>query len=126
MAKRINFYHSVRSVADAAELKARDYPWRLSASLLLDQGQLEAQVELEIPVEAANVMFEFAEFYTVQRRLRNRIQSDAADTDANGSSIVYAIDASGIENDVIGGLQCPRCSRNVTNRYGICRSCGVR
>jgi hypothetical protein len=125
MVKRINFYHSVRSVADAAELKSREHPWRLSTCLQLNEGQCDAQIELDIPVEAANVMFEFASFHTVQagQDYHGRFNSNEAMWSSLPTANVF--DANGTEQNSSGGLQCPRCSRQVTDRYGICRSCGV-
>jgi hypothetical protein len=123
LVKKINVYHSGRAVADAVELKTREHSWKLSGSLFLNQGQTAARVDLDIPIEAANIMFEFAEFYSkipaqmVQRR-RGSMSSGLLDV-----AEVLPLAASG--SGASEGLQCPRCSRQVTDRYGICRSCGV-
>jgi hypothetical protein len=67
----------------------------------LDPERLSVQVELPLPLLAANLMFEYAEFHDV----------------ANGECV------SGRERGAAGML-CPRCGRPVTDMHGICRQCG--
>lgn len=122
--KCINIFHSMRTVADAAELKTKDHDWRKSASIMLKPGQTEARIELDIPLVAANIMFEFSEFYSGRTPSRTGRGLGAGARNSSGRDSVEAPQPEA--NDILGEerLQCPRCSRQVTDRYGICRSCG--
>lgn len=117
LVKRIDVYVSARVVTDAAELRSGDHAWEKLVSLSVSPGQTEVVVDLESPKVAANFMFEYAEFYG----------------SSSASGVVHPV--IGVESGTelsVGGetenygdrMQCPRCSRQVTDRYGICRSCG--
>jgi E3 ubiquitin-protein ligase UBR4 len=67
--------------------------WHRAGTVQLTPGQTEATLALPLPVAACNLMVEFDAFYVAE-------QSAAQET-----------------------LQCPRCSRAVTDRHGICRNC---
>lgn len=67
--------------------------WQKAGSAQLAPGQTEATLSLPLPVAALNLMVEFDTFHVAE-------QSAAQET-----------------------LQCPRCSRAVTDRHGICRNC---
>lgn len=99
--KTIKVFFSPRPVAVVAELKADQYStkWQLCAVLSLSRGATRASASLAFPVVAANIKFEFSEFYE-----RPGEKERAGD----GSMVVH----------------CPRCTRVVTNAHGVCGNCG--
>jgi E3 ubiquitin-protein ligase UBR4 len=96
LVKRVDVLASSRVVADAAELRSSDVAWKKVATMRLSRGQTEVFANLDVLPVVANLMFEFAEIYS-----------------SSSSSVLDA-----------ERMQCPRCSRQVADRYGICRSCG--
>lgn len=112
--RRVQVYTSPRSVSDGAELKRQDHPWRLVAVLALGPTQTEAKVDLPVAVVASNVKVAFTDFHP------------SADSSGGlgGGGAGGSGGGSGRSADVGGErLQCPRCSRPVNDRHGICRNC---
>jgi len=93
--RTINVLYSCRPVDQASELNAASHPWRMSKAITLGLRQTEAKLTFSIPIVAENLMFEFAELHA---------------TDGDGASSSER-------------LLCPRCSRTVSDRHGICRNC---
>ncbi|KAF3783370.1 Auxin transport protein [Nymphaea thermarum] len=91
--KVLNLYYNNRPVADLAELKNNWSLWKRAKSCHLTFNQTELKVEFPIPITACNFMIELDSFYE-------------------------NLQASSLES-----LQCPRCSRNVTDKHGICSNC---
>ncbi|CAN6479149.1 unnamed protein product [Victoria cruziana] len=91
--KVLNLYYNNRPVADLAELKNNWSLWKRAKSCHLTSNQTELKVEFPIPITACNFMIELDSFYE-------------------------NLQASSLES-----LQCPRCSRNVTDKHGICSNC---
>lgn len=119
-AKSIDVSYSSRTVTDAAELKSAEHPWRKLRSLELGSSSTEACVDLVIPVPAANIKLEFTEFHTltdVSTASRDCMEGESA---SNSGTNARRPDPSSNVNE---NLQCPRCSRPVTDRHGICRNC---
>jgi RNA polymerase subunit RPABC4/transcription elongation factor Spt4 len=80
-------------VADLSELKNNWSLWKRAKSCYLAFNQTELKVEFSIPITACNFMIELDPFYE-------------------------NLQASSLES-----LQCPRCSRYVTGKHGICSNC---
>ena len=99
-AKTIAVSFTPRQVADVNELKSSDYEelWQECATLTLTRGATQASCILPIAVTAANLKFEYRDFY-------DRAGGSRA---ADGSFVLF----------------CPRCSRPVNNAHGVCGSCG--
>ncbi|KAL9261274.1 Auxin transport protein BIG-like protein, partial [Drosera capensis] len=91
--KVLNLYYNNRPVTDLSELKNNWSLWRRAKSCHLSVNQTELKVEFGIPITACNLMIELDSFYE-------------------------NLQASSMEP-----LQCPRCSRSVTDRHGICGNC---
>ncbi|KAF8389895.1 hypothetical protein HHK36_024413 [Tetracentron sinense] len=91
--KVLNLYYNNRPVADLSELKNNWSLWKRSKSCHLAVNQTELKVEFPIPITACNFMIELDSFYE-------------------------NLQASSLES-----LQCPRCSRSVTDKHGICNNC---
>ncbi|KAK1310864.1 Auxin transport protein BIG [Acorus calamus] len=91
--KVLNLYYNNRPVADLSELKNNWSLWRRAKSCHLVFNQTELKVEFPIPITACNFMIELDSFYE-------------------------NLQASSLES-----LQCPRCSRSVTDKHGICSNC---
>lgn len=89
-----------RQVAEVNELKSSDYEqlWQECATLNITKGATHASCILPIAVTAANLKFEYRDFY-------DRVGGSRA---ADGSFVLF----------------CPRCSRPVNNAHGVCGSCG--
>lgn len=119
-AKKIDVSYSTRSLSDAAELKSLNHPWQPLNSLYLGPSATEATVTLTVPIAIANVKFEFVEFH-------NFSESAAVEPIGTRGTSVISRDGGGTRRNVSGraaeNLQCPRCSRSVTDRHGICRNC---
>ena len=98
--KTIAIYFTPRQVRDAVELKTEDYSsfWQPCGTLSLTRGATRISYTLPDPVVAANLRFEYKDFY-----------------DRPGGS--RAADGSPI-------LHCPRCTRVVNNTHGVCGHCG--
>ena len=99
-AKTIVVSFTPRQVAEVNELKSRDseHLWQECATLTLTRGTTQASCTLPIAITAANLKFEYRDFY-------DRAGGSRA---ADGSFILF----------------CPRCSRTVNNAHGVCGSCG--
>ncbi|XP_020522820.1 auxin transport protein BIG [Amborella trichopoda] len=91
--KVLNLYYNNRPVADLSELKNNWSLWKRAKSCHLAFNQTELKVEFPIPITACNFMIELDSFYE-------------------------NLQASSLES-----LQCPRCSRYVTDKHGICGNC---
>ncbi|THU64013.1 hypothetical protein C4D60_Mb01t21950 [Musa balbisiana] len=91
--KILNLYYNNRPVSDLSELKNNWSLWKRAKSCHLAFNQTELKVEFPIPIAACNFMIELDSFYE-------------------------NLQASSLES-----LQCPRCSRAVTDKHGICSNC---
>uniref|UniRef100_A0A1D1Y594 Auxin transport protein BIG n=1 Tax=Anthurium amnicola TaxID=1678845 RepID=A0A1D1Y594_9ARAE len=91
--KVLNLYYNNTPVADLSELKNNWSLWKRAKSCHLAFNQTELKVEFPIPITACNFMIELDSFYE-------------------------SLQASSLES-----LQCPRCSRSVTDKHGICSNC---
>ncbi|XP_048230333.1 auxin transport protein BIG [Ricinus communis] len=91
--KVFNLYYNNRPVADLSELKNNWSLWKRAKSCHLAFNQTELKVEFPIPITACNFMIELDSFYENLQALS------------------------------LEPLQCPRCSRPVTDKHGICSNC---
>ncbi|KAF3945345.1 hypothetical protein CMV_028261 [Castanea mollissima] len=91
--KVLNLYYNNRPVADLSELKNNWALWKRAKSCHLAFNQTELKVEFPIPITACNFMIELDSFYENLQALS------------------------------LEPLQCPRCSRPVTDKHGICSNC---
>lgn len=91
--KVLNLYYNNRPVSDLSELKNNWSLWKRAKSCHLAFNQTELKVEFPIPITACNFMIELDSFYENLQALS------------------------------LEPLQCPRCSRPVTDRHGICSNC---
>ncbi|KAI3784947.1 hypothetical protein L1987_44055 [Smallanthus sonchifolius] len=91
--KVLNLYYNNRPVADLAELKNNWSLWKRAKICHLTFNQTELKVDFPIPITACNFMIELDSFYENLQALS------------------------------LEPLQCPRCSRPVTDRHGICGNC---
>ncbi|GAA0151174.1 ubiquitin-protein ligase [Lithospermum erythrorhizon] len=91
--KVLNLYYNNRPVADLSELKNNWSLWKRAKSCCLASNQTELIVEFPIPITACNFMIELDSFYENLQALS------------------------------LEPLQCPRCSRPVTDKHGICTNC---
>lgn len=91
--KVLNLYYNNRPVVDLSELKNNWSLWKRAKSCHLSLNQTELKVDFSIPITACNFMIELDSFYE-------------------------NLQASSLES-----LQCPRCSRPVTDKHGICSNC---
>nr|XP_016439279.1 PREDICTED: auxin transport protein BIG-like [Nicotiana tabacum] len=91
--KVLNLYYNNRPVADLSELKNNWSLWKRAKSCHLAFNQTELKVDFAIPITACNFMIELDSFYENLQALS------------------------------LEPLQCPRCSRAVTDKHGICNNC---
>ncbi|KAL5582074.1 hypothetical protein UlMin_014516 [Ulmus minor] len=91
--KVLNLYYNNRPVADLSELKNNWSLWKRAKSCHLAFNQTELKVDFPIPITACNFMIELDSFYENLQALS------------------------------LEPLQCPRCSRPVTDKHGICSNC---
>ncbi|XP_057491487.1 auxin transport protein BIG-like isoform X2 [Actinidia eriantha] len=91
--KVLNLYYNNRPVADLSELKNNWAYWKRAKSCHLTFNQTELKVDFPIPIIACNFMIELDSFYENLQALS------------------------------LEPLQCPRCSRPVTDKHGICNNC---
>ncbi|KAF8012749.1 hypothetical protein BT93_I0796 [Corymbia citriodora subsp. variegata] len=91
--KVLNLYYNNRPVADLSELKNNWSLWKRAKSCHLTFNQTELKVEFPVPITACNFMIELDSFYENLQALS------------------------------LEPLQCPRCSRPVTDKHGICSNC---
>lgn len=117
--KRIDVLYSTRIVSDATELKSPGHPWNNLKSIMLDPNSSEATILLSLPVAISNVKFQFTEFYIVN----DSQASEGSTSRSDPSNVIAGSSASRHINRTGDTLQCPRCSRAVTDRHGICRNC---
>jgi hypothetical protein len=99
-AKSIVVFFTPRQVSEVSQLKSADYEhlWQECGKISLGRCTTRASCTLPIPVTAANLKFEYRDFY-----------DRAGESGASDGSFV---------------LFCPRCSRQVNNAHGVCGSCG--
>lgn len=97
--KEITIYTAPRPVREANELKGEAFrsKWERCGQISLPKGATRGSCKLNKPVVAANLRFEYSEFY-----------ERAGGKPDDGSFVVH----------------CPRCSRVVTNAHGVCGNCG--
>jgi hypothetical protein len=93
LVKTINLFYNNKPVQEITQLKGKWSLWKKFASLELAADEMEATVDLAIPIVATNIMIEFAAFHEL---------------------------AAG---NLAQRMLCPRCNRPVTDRHGICRHC---
>lgn len=91
--KVLNLYYNNRPVADLSELKNNWSLWKRAKTCHLAFNQTELKVDFPIPITACNFMIELDSFYENLQALS------------------------------LEPLQCPRCSRPVTDKHGICSNC---
>ncbi|KAL5739314.1 hypothetical protein ACOSQ2_028494 [Xanthoceras sorbifolium] len=91
--KVLNLYYNNRPVSDLSELKNNWSLWKRAKNCHLAFNQTELKVEFPIPITACNFMIELDSFYENLQALS------------------------------LEPLQCPRCSRPVTDKHGICSNC---
>ena len=98
--KTVAIFFTPRQVNDAAELKSEEYSgtWQLCGNLSLSRGATRISYALPASVVAANLRFEYKQFF----------ERPGGSRTADGSPI----------------LHCPRCTRVVTNAHGVCGHCG--
>jgi len=100
LVKKIGISFSPRQVGNVNDLKSIEYAdiWQQCGTLSLARGSVRASCILKTPVVAANLKFEYLEFY---EKVGGSRSSD-------------------------GGLllTCPRCTRVVNNAHGVCGHCG--
>ena len=99
-AKSIGVYFSPRPVKDINDLKQTEYSplWQRVGTLALPRGGNKVSLTLPCPINAANLKFEYEEFY---EKLSNNRPS--------GAIIIH----------------CPRCTRVVNHAHGgVCGNCG--
>lgn len=101
LVKTVAVYFSPRHVEEVSDLKGDDYlpHWQHCGNFCLSRGANRSSLKLFEPVVAANLKFEYAEFYD---------RSKAAGRSSEGVLI----------------LHCPRCTRAVNNAHGVCGHCG--
>ncbi|KAI5665767.1 hypothetical protein M9H77_15620 [Catharanthus roseus] len=91
--KVLNLFYNNRPVADLSELKNNWLLWKRAKTCHLAFNQTELKVDFPIPITACNFMIELDSFYENLQALS------------------------------LEPLQCPRCSRPVTDKHGICSNC---
>lgn len=115
-AKTIEVSYSSRTVSDAAELKNPEHPWRRLTNLELGPSSTESCVDLLVPIPIANMKFEFVDFHYLPEPSSNSRGSGDGENMGNGRRTNNGSRPGEV-------LQCPRCSRPVTDRHGICHNC---
>lgn len=98
--KTISVYFLPRPVHSANDLISTEYVhcWQKCGTLSLARGAARATCKLVVPIVAANLKFEFSDFYERLGGARS----------ADGTLL----------------LHCPRCTRVVNNAHGVCGHCG--
>ncbi|EPS73190.1 hypothetical protein M569_01564, partial [Genlisea aurea] len=91
--KVLNLYYNNRPVSDLSELKNNWLLWKRAKLCHLAFNQTELKVDFPIPIVACNFMIELDSFYENLQALS------------------------------LEPLQCPRCSRPVIDKHGICSNC---
>jgi hypothetical protein len=100
-AKTVNIYFTARPVADVTDLKREKYvsKWQRCTILHLSRAATSVSASLSMPVVAANIKVEFAEFY----------ERPGEGTRGPDGSLI---------------LLCPRCNCPVSDSHGVCGRCG--
>ncbi|EFA82601.1 hypothetical protein PPL_04293 [Heterostelium album PN500] len=93
MIKTINLYYNNKIISDIGELKGKFQQWKKLKQIHFTPNQNEKTVKFQIPIAATNFMIEYFDFH-------DNLQALASEK-----------------------LQCPRCSRTVTDKHGLCKHC---
>ncbi|GAM27937.1 hypothetical protein SAMD00019534_111130 [Acytostelium subglobosum LB1] len=93
MIKTINLYYNNKIITDIGELKGKFQQWKKLKQVHFTANQNEKTVRFQIPITATNFMIEYFDFH-------DNLQALATEK-----------------------LQCPRCSRTVTDKHGLCKTC---
>ncbi|KAF2077723.1 hypothetical protein CYY_000970 [Polysphondylium violaceum] len=93
MIKTINLYYNNKPVSDIGELKGKFNQWKKLKQINFAPNQTDKVIVFEIPITARNFMIEYFDFHDNLSALSSE------------------------------KLQCPRCSRTVTDKHGICKNC---
>ncbi|KAH7841715.1 hypothetical protein Vadar_033356 [Vaccinium darrowii] len=91
--KVLNLYYNNRPEADFSELKKNRSLWKCAKICHLTFNQTELKVEFPVPITACNFMIQLDSFYENLQALSLEL------------------------------FLCPRCSRPVTDKHGICGNC---
>lgn len=110
--RALNIYYTKKQVKNVIELKNATNIWQKAKTVQLspslqNQKSSEQVIEFTVPLEAASLQFEWAEFVGF-----------------NGQPLASG---AGPDSSVPQGLvqlTCPRCSNLVSARPGICGHCG--
>ena len=111
LVRMINLYYNSKPVVDLGELRNKWSMWKKIKSVNLQPSITDIVIELPIPVTATNFLIEYASFY-------DNLQVFSTALIIIGLCNVIFLQASSMEK-----LQCPRCSRTVTDKHGICKHC---
>lgn len=99
LCKTIVIYFTPRQVGNVSELKDdENVIWQRCGTLSLSRGASRSSCVLKSPIVAANLKFEYLEFY----------EKLGGNKNSNGGIL----------------LNCPRCTRVVNNAHGVCGHCG--
>lgn len=99
LCKTIGIFFSPRQVGNVSELKDEsNFTWQRCGTLSLSRGASRSSCILKTPIVAANLKFEYMEFY----------EKLGGNKTADGGIL----------------LSCPRCTRVVNNAHGVCGHCG--
>ena len=71
--KTICLYYNNKPVADVTELRGKWHLWKKTATLELAPDQLEASVDLTVPIVATNLMIEFVAFHELPSAAAQRM-----------------------------------------------------
>eukprot|EP01133_Synstelium_polycarpum_P011499 gene11499-13413_t len=93
MIKTINLYYNNKNISDIGELKGKFAQWKKLKQVHFTPGQVEKTIRFQVPIAATNFMIEYFDFHD------------------NAAALATE------------KLQCPRCSRTVADRHGICKHC---
>ncbi|EGG15028.1 hypothetical protein DFA_09851 [Cavenderia fasciculata] len=93
MIKTINLFYNNKTTSDIGELKGKFAQWKKLKQIHFAPNQTEKTIRFQIPIAATNFMIEYFDFH-------DNLQVLASEK-----------------------LQCPRCSRTVTDKHGICKHC---
>lgn len=63
MVRTINIYYNNRTVHSVVDLKNKPTVWHKAKKCSLSSGQTEVKIEFLLPIVAANLMIEYADFY---------------------------------------------------------------
>ncbi|XP_033643062.1 E3 ubiquitin-protein ligase UBR4-like [Asterias rubens] len=119
MVHTINIYYNNRTVQSVVELKNKPTMWHKARKCQLAAGQTELKVEFPLPIVAANLMIEYADFYDNLTALAETLQCPRCSASVPAHPGV-----------------CPNCSENVFQCHKcrginydekdpyLCNSCG--